>query len=220
MKAFFEDKNILVYFGKKDSQIQHLQQIFPQFNFKRIKQVHGDKIVHTSPHSVDFSKEADAHYTGEKNLALAIATADCIPVMIYSPEPQWIASIHAGWRGVLNQITPKSIAALVKNGAKIEQMQVFIGPHICFQSFEVEDHIRDQLFGTIENSRSEFSKPSREGRSLVSLIDILKNQLTDVGIKESNIHFLDSDTVTNFDYHSYRRDKENSGRQLSFIVLK
>ncbi len=217
---FFEDKDIVVYFGKKDSQIQHLQQTFPQFNFKRIKQVHGDKIVHTSPHSVDFSKEADAHYTGEKKLALAISTADCIPVMIYSPEPRWIASIHAGWRGVLNQITPKTVNAFIKLGCKPDKLHIFIGPHIGFQSFEVEDSIRDQLLRTINKPEASFSKTSREGRSLVSLFSILKNQLQEVGVHESQIHFLDADTFTNLDYHSYRRDKESSGRQLSFIVLK
>ena len=112
---FFEDENIQVFFGKKEDQIQSLNNKFPTRQFKRIKQVHGDKAVHTSPHSIDFSKEADAHYTGEKNLGLAISTADCIPVMIYNENPMWISGIHAGWRGVLNKIVPKTIEALKRN---------------------------------------------------------------------------------------------------------
>jgi YfiH family protein len=217
---FFEDQSMFVFFGKRGCHIEKLKNDFPLVNFKRIKQVHGDKLVHTSAHSVDFSKEADAHYTGERNLALAISTADCIPVMIYHENPKWISGIHAGWRGVLNKIVPKTIAALKKNGCLPEKMKIFIGPHICFESFEVENEIRDQLLATVSKPLPGATRPSREGKSLVSLIAILENQLLEAGVNQENIKCLLENTVTNKDYDSYRRDKENSGRQLSFICLK
>lgn len=217
---FFEDSDYTVFFGDKSSNIQILIEQFSEFNFKRIKQVHGDKSVHTSPHSIDFSKEADAHYTGERKLALTIATADCIPVMIYHPEPRWISAIHAGWRGVLNRIVIKNIDSLKRNGCKANQMKIFIGPHIGFESFEVENSIRDQLLATSSRVLANAHRPSRDGRSLVSLIDILRAQLEDAGVESVNIQSQIENTVTNIDYHSYRRDKENSGRQLSFIALK
>lgn len=217
---FFENTSYLVYFGNRESNLQKIQKEFPQINFKRIKQVHGDKSVHTSPHSIDFSKEADAHFSGEKNLGLIISTADCIPVMIYHENPKWISAIHAGWRGVLNKIVPKTIESLKKSLCSPNKMQVFIGPHIGYKSFEIENEIRDQLLATVSTPLIGATKPAREGKSLVSLSAILKAQLEEAGVNKSNIKSLEEDTVTNFLYHSYRRDKENSGRQISFIALK
>ncbi|NUN05058.1 MAG: laccase domain-containing protein, partial [Bdellovibrio sp.] len=36
-------------------------------------------------------------------------------------------------------------------------------------------------------------------------------------IAADNVFDLHIDTVTSLDFHSYRRDKEKSGRQVSFI---
>lgn len=210
----------LGFFGNKNSQIAQLQQAFPQINFKRIKQVHKDRVVHTSPHSIDFSSEADAHYTSEKNLGLCISTADCIPILIYNHEPRWIAGIHAGWRGVENRIVPKTIAALAKNGCKPESLQIAVGPHIQYPSFEVGNDVKELLLKCFEGEKDKVWQKISDQKSKVNLHEILKYQLIESQVELENTFFEFKDTVTDLEYHSFRRDKENSGRQISFISLK
>ncbi|MEZ0391511.1 MAG: peptidoglycan editing factor PgeF [Pseudobdellovibrionaceae bacterium] len=206
--------------GNKEAQISHLQQAFPHLNFKRIKQVHKDRIVHTSAQAIDFSSEADAHYTSEKNLGLCISTADCIPVFIYHHEPRWIAGIHAGWRGVENRIVLKTIQALKRNGCKSENLQIAVGPHIQLSSFEVTNDVRDLLLKCFDGEKRSVWNEISTTKSKVDLHQILKFQLLESGIDLHQTYFEFKDTVTDLSYHSFRRDKESSGRQLSFIALK
>jgi YfiH family protein len=218
--TLIESNFFLGLLGGRKSQIEDLKQSFPKIQFKRIKQVHGDRIIHTSPHSIDFSSEADAHYTNEKNLGLCISTADCIPLILFHSDPFWISIVHAGWRGVEKRIVPKTIAHLKKLGCQPEKLQILVGPHIQKSSFEVENKVRDQLLKSCAGSDSSFWERTSEDKSKVDLSLILKSQLNESKVDLGKAFFEVKDTVTGLEYHSYRRDKENSGRQLSFISLK
>jgi YfiH family protein len=219
--TLIETDFVQVLLGNRNSQISQLQKSFPGVQFKRVKQVHGDKVTHTSPHTIDFSFEADAHSTSQANLGLCIATADCIPVMIYHHEPRWACAIHAGWRGVEKRIVPKAIASLIRSQCRPEDMLLFVGPHIQASSFEVGNDVRDKLLNSIRSPDDSLWVPSaQEGKSKVDLHQILKLQLEESGVRLENVFFELVDTVTDQGYHSFRRDKENSGRQLSFLSLK
>lgn len=218
--TLIETDTFLALLGNRESGISQLQQAFPQIIFKRIKQVHKDKVVHTSPHSIDFASEADAHYTGEKNLGLCISTADCIPILLYHHEPRWIASIHAGWRGVENRILIKAVQSLKKNGCNPSQLRVFVGPHIQKPSFEVGNDVRDLLLKSFTGEKETIVDQTSENKAHLDLHEIIKLQMLECEISLENVTFELRNTVTDLSYHSFRRDKENSGRQISFIALK
>ena len=42
---------------------------------------------------------ADALITNEKNLPLAVFSADCGIILLHDPEANCIGAVHAGWRG-------------------------------------------------------------------------------------------------------------------------
>lgn len=219
--TYFSNNLVHGLLGNRHSNIDSLRTHFPTVNFKRIKQVHGDKSVHTSPHSIDFANEADAHYTSEKNLAMCINTADCIPVFFFHQEPRWVLGIHAGWRGVEKRIVPKALQILKKQGCDPKHIFGIVGPHIQKNSFEAGNDVRDLLLKSVQNTqKSMFFEEKRDGKSLVDLNLILKEQLLESQIDLEKVSFEFKDTVTNLDYHSFRRDKENSGRQLSWIALR
>ena len=215
-----QSNDFQILFGKRESQITELEKNFPSIKFKRIRQTHSDKIIHSSPHSIDFSTEADAHYTNEKDLGLCISTADCIPVMLFHTHPAWAVAIHAGWRGIEKRIVPKAISQILRNGAKVEDLHIFVGPHIQKISFEVKYDVRDLLLKSVQKSTPEMSQEISPEKSLVDLNLILKHQLQESGLLLENMFFEFKDTVADTQYHSFRRDKESSGRQLSFIVLR
>lgn len=227
-----ETKDYFAFFGNKNSNFENLKLAFPQFAFCRIKQIHSDILVESSLQNTDTSTDgahsaplqtADAHYTQKPQHALLIATADCMPLLMYHPAGRCVLAIHAGWRGVANRITPKSLSTLRDKNFEANAWKVFIGPHILFQSFEVENSVRDQLLlsapalGRLQDQAIQQFSPQK---ALVNLELILRSQLSEFSVSESQIEELKIDTLSEGSHHSYRRDKEQSGRNLSFIVLK
>ena len=81
--------------------------------------------------------DADAIITERDDILLGILTADCAPIIILGENRFGI--IHAGWKGLINGIIENTINKLVSLGEKIEKLNVFVGPHLKEQSFEVKN---------------------------------------------------------------------------------
>jgi YfiH family protein len=191
----------IVFFGKKNCTLDTLQHLYPHFLFTETKQTHSDILIESTTGSIDII--ADAQWTTKKNVALIVKTADCIPAMIYDQGKNLVLSVHAGWRGVENKITKKAIDHLNLS----TDIHVYIGPHIQKNSFACDLDVKNLL--TTNNSDYEF----KDGKYFIDLKAVLLSQ-----IKCQNTFCLDIDTLTNLNFNSYRRDKENSNRNLSFIA--
>lgn len=216
----FETPQFLAFFGKKSAEIHNIEIAFPDLDFKRIRQTHSDRVVSTNPHSINFSAEADGHYTNAKNLGLCISTADCMPILIFSPENSQIFSIHAGWRGVASRIVPNALQILRKSKSTMSNISVFIGPHISFQSFEIKADTKILLANSSKCPPSEAFLEMGSEKFLGNLLSIVKAQIFEFGIADTQVSILGFDTKKDHRFHSFRRDRENSGRQISFIALK
>lgn len=212
---------ITVLLGNAQSTIEALKQQYPDIPLVRLKQVHSDAIIKTEDPALDFQILADAHYTMKTHLGLCVITADCIPLFIYDPGTRAVAGVHAGWRGVASKIVPKTIHELIRAGAKAQDLQVVIGPHIQKNSFEVDFGVRDQILtslGAISDAdRIMLTEKIGSQKSLVDLNAVIKMQLQQNSISLDKVFDLHIDTMLSKDFHSYRRDKEKSGRQVSFI---
>lgn len=101
-----------------------------------VYQTHSDVIKEVTEKDVgkgqnDFESgiKADAIYTKEKGLALAIFHADCVPIFFYSPKNKIIGIIHAGQKGSLKEITKKSISYLLaKEQINPHDIYFYLGP--------------------------------------------------------------------------------------------
>lgn len=219
-----ETEKVLMLFGGVKANIHNINKAWPQYIFKRIKQTHSDICIETDLNTPDYSIEADAHFTQERGLGVCVSTADCVPLLVYDSLTESVMAIHAGWRGVANEITPKSLESLFIRGAQPNTLNVAIGPHIQKNSFEVGIDVRDQILATLHDSElaedKSFSTALSNEKSLVDINNVVKHQLQRQHIPADNIFDLHIDTTTNLQFHSYRRDKDQSGRQLSFILLK
>ena len=65
--------------------------------------------------------DADAQVTTLKNVALAVLTADCLPVLITSDTGSIVACAHAGWRGLSGGIIADTIEAIDIAPDRLEQ---------------------------------------------------------------------------------------------------
>ena len=203
-----------VFFGNASADAEAIQKEFGHLHFQRIKQIHSDTIVEASNDIV----EADAHFTESKNTALLIRSADCLPVLIYCNETGRVAAVHAGWKGVANQIILKTIERLKSTGSGASDFQIWIGPHILQKSFEVDLEVLRQLdLATYKLKRSDYAF-EENNKYHVDLNRIAASQIYEATGKPTKINFLNFDTKTDLNYYSFRRDKEAAGRNISFIA--
>lgn len=203
--------NYGIFFSNRFGSLEILQQVFHQWDFLGLNQVHSCNWVAANSEPA----QADAHFTQKTNQALFIKTADCLPIMITAPS--FVAAIHAGWRGIHGGII------VSKNGTELlsmEHAQAFVGPHIGKGSFEVGNDLVEKLAkspGLGDSPSSDFCMDHPDSnKSYVNLAHIAIRQLEHTGVKE--IHQFERNTFSDPEYHSYRRDGAAAGRQISFVV--
>ncbi len=213
------------HFGGVNESLDDLKKKFPEFNFVEITQVHGDKMVYAS----DTPHEADAHWSDKNNCALIIKTADCIPLLISHPE--YICAIHAGWRGVLNEITVKSLQVLIEKYGEKDKIQIALGPHIQRDSFEISKDLFPKFKYSSEkyNIENYFHTNSHHpDKYFIHLSTLVLGQLKFLGIADTQVRVSRIDTMTNPEYNSYRRTSQQksqylaptAGRNYSFVARR
>lgn len=184
-------------------------------NFIIPKQCHSDRVV---IYPTDFNlgiPEADAVITQETNTVIAIRTADCLPILINDPTSHYIAVVHAGWRGVANNIVSKTIDALINLQVSSQSLQIWVGPHIQFASFEFLLIEAEQLLHDIPSSQYQnYIQHISKDKCKINLFALVASQCARYGIQAINSLV---DTYTNQELcYSYRRGDRLS-RQYSFI---
>ncbi|MFT7184494.1 MAG: YfiH family protein [Oceanicoccus sp.] len=175
---------------------------FP-FPAQLVNQVHGVEILDVSEY-VQASEGYDAMISCFPDLKLMIKTADCIPLMLADEEAGVIAAVHAGWRSLVADIIPKTIAAMIKKGASPSAIKVGMGPSLgtcCSEFSDPKNEIPEAYhWAILENNH-------------VDLLNIAHRQLEDAGITLDRVERFAICTACNPEWFSWRRDhsKERLG---------
>lgn len=208
-----ENSKILIFFGSLNFENIYTK-AFPQYEFSLLKQTHGNAIVETtSVYQKDI--EADAQWSNRVNVAHVIQTADCLPIFITDKKFDKISGIHAGWRGIENRITPKILGEIFPN----ENVNIFTGPHILMDSFEVDVDVKEKLESCTNPRNEEFVFDKEKNKYHIDLKNISKLQILE-SHKMNFYYHASIDTKTDLRFCSFRRDGKNCGRNISFIVKK
>ncbi len=176
------------------------------------KQIHSSFISYSEkPQHFD---GCDAIYTDKKNNFLAVSVADCIPVFLYDPQKKIIGAIHSGWKGTHSKILSFTIKELIKKfDVDVSKLVAFIGPGISQEHYEVGADV-----GKL------FSEDVLYERNRKYFLDLKKDnylQLLKEGVKTENIEISDLCTFREKDLlHSFRRDKDMSGRMMGVIGMR
>ena len=142
--------------------------------------------------------ETDALLTKTKNLPLYLSVADCAGILIASEEK--IGLVHAGWRGLQNNILQKALSLF-----SLEKLVVGIGPCISADSYEVGEEVANHAPGEVKY----------RGESDKWQLDIARwayFQLLQSGVREDQIEIADIDTGVDERTFSHRRQGEGAGR--------
>jgi len=195
------------------------------------KQVHGIRVIQIEAEpeseyaeSIDalirdrFSGqvEADGLITSMPNLFVTVRIADCVPLLFADDSGRTVAAVHAGWRGVVNNIAARTVRAFAESDIPAASLRVAIGPHISLPHFEVGPEVaaafrQADLAPAVHDNLG--PKPH------IDLQQALLLQLSRLGI--THIDPTDQCTASNTaDFFSHRRDDGITGRMAALIAPK
>ena len=105
-------------------------------------QVHSNIVSYVDR---NFSKDinSDAMITNRNDILLGILTADCAPIIVLGKK--YFGIIHAGWKGLINGIIENTIMKFNSLGETENDLDVFVGPHLLMDSFEVKRDFVDNI---------------------------------------------------------------------------
>ncbi|MBR1884341.1 MAG: peptidoglycan editing factor PgeF [Clostridia bacterium] len=173
-------------------------------------------------------QNVDALVTNKKGIMTSLVFADCMPVGFYDPVKNVIANVHSGWKGTLNGIISETLKFMNERfNSKNEDIVCIIGPTIRACHFEVQDDVRSMFYEKYKylDNINEIIKLGRKENDVqkynIDATLLNKTIMKNLGIKEENIIDINICTVCENDkFHSYRKEKENSGRFTCIMYLK
>jgi YfiH family protein len=189
----------------------------PGWPIIKLKQIHSSIIVDVDDTSAAGEAVAgDAVVTSVRGVALAVQTADCVPILIADAEGRAVTAIHAGWRGTAARIAESAVTRLLEKFRLDRQSLIaVIGPHIGVCCYEVGEEVVDAISEhTVIETRPDWPKPH------LNLASANQRQLLAAGIPDKQIEVSSLCTKCRSDlFHSYRRDGRRMGHLLSVIGL-
>jgi polyphenol oxidase len=141
-----------------------------------LRQVHGNRVVVVDEPGARAGADADAAVTAVAGAALAIQTADCVPVALVADEGV-VAAVHVGWRGLVAGVVEAAAAAVRRAGGG--RLRAVIGPSIqpCCYEFGAADLDRvaarygDGVRATTRSGRPALDMPAGVGSALAAIPD-------------------------------------------------
>ena len=189
------------------------------------RQVHGSDILVINEPNEDFSHflsvEGDAVITNQSNVMIGVCVADCAPILICDPIHKVIAVVHAGWKGTAAKLVSKVVDGMQSEfDSDPTQLYAAVGPCIQKCCYEVDEPVRQafQKGGISWDSCAEVKSP---GKWQLDLGVANRELLLQAGLPLAAIQISEQCVCCHSEqFFSYRRDKDDSGRQMGFIMLK
>lgn len=171
------------------------------------RQIHS-AIVLDAPGDADWEQappEGDALVCSRTGTVIGVKTADCVPILLADPVTRTVAAIHAGWRGTAAGIAGAAVRRMAElHGVNPADLRAAIGPSIGICCYEVGPDVASR-FGIECAKIAHLDLPLRN-----------EQQLREAGLsriwRSGECTFCRSDR-----FFSFRREKEQAGRMVSFI---
>jgi polyphenol oxidase len=202
----------------------------------RVRQVHGASIVvlrrrkgnesHGGGAAEGGMPEADILLSQDPALAIAVQTADCVPILIADKRTGAVAAAHAGWRGLAARVPIVAVDAMAREfGSRREDLIAAVGPAISAARYEVDlpvmSRFEENGFSAEHIGRWFYDgHPDREHPDhwYFDGSQSAHDQLAVAGVPVSQIHLARLCTATHADLLcSYRRDGKAAGRMAAVI---
>ncbi len=232
-----KDGNMSFVWGEEKSVMENRSAFLSQLGVSlndcvitRTRMSHGTdiEIVNNSlkgrgiEHPISDDSDVDAMMTNDKNLFLAILTADCLPVIIYDPIKNVVALTH------LSRInTPKDFARRVIDKMKTEynsvpeDLIIGIGPCIHKESYLFPSEELKKLIPNEKVFRG-FIGDLPEAKKAIDLVGYNTEEFISAGVRNKNIEVSGIDTAANTGFFSHCRSRltgESEGRMATVVGM-
>jgi YfiH family protein len=186
----------------------------------RVRQVHGATVVRVLPDHDVASDAADAIVSTDPSRVIAVAVADCVPVLLADRKRRVVAAAHAGWRGTVSGVVGAAVAAIADAGTEPGQLVAAIGPSIGPCCYQVDRPVREAFLSRDPDAEGWFSVDG-DARWKLDLWAANRAALVKAGVPPDAIHVARLCTFDHPDLcHSFRRDATAAGRMFAAIRLE
>jgi YfiH family protein len=211
-------------------------------HLRRVHQVHGASVlVWRRGDALRGDRplaDADIIVSDDPAAAIAIQTADCVPLLIADQRTGAVAAAHAGWKGLAAGVPRAAIDALARHfDSRPPDLVAAAGPSVgacCYEvGVDVVDAFRRGGFDAAVLPRWFFTAPQSTdtNRSMPGLPHVpranrwffdgwaaTRHQLDEAGVPAHQIHIAELCTASHPDILcSYRRDGKTAGRIAAAI---
>ncbi len=181
----------------------------PSWAIAAVKQVHGSAVLEVPP--LPHCAEADALVTAQLEICLTIRVADCAAVLCAEMQRGVVAAIHAGWRGLHQQIVYRTLVLLQRRFAVDPSRCLgYVSPCISAEVYEVGADVAALFPDTA------VWQPERQ-RFVLDIRAEVQRQLQAAGVPATGIEVSPLCTYQTPACASYRRDGEQAERMVAFI---
>jgi YfiH family protein len=182
-----------------------------------LHQVHGVRVVEVDAANraslLADPPDADAAVTRTPGIAIAVRTADCLPVVFCDRRGTVVAAAHAGWRGLASGVLEATVRAMAVDPRDVV---AWIGPAIGPSAFEVGRDVLDAYAGAYPSDAACFI-PVGDGKWLADLPALARRRLARAGVAmvAGGTWCTHGDAAR---FHSWRRDR-SAGRMATAIAI-
>ena len=190
-------------------------------NLYTMNQTHSSKVTVINNSNKHIQRiDSDALVTNQKNIAISVLTADCVPILIYDEVNQIIGSIHAGWKGAIGGIIENTINEIAKIGIN-GKINVAIGPCISVNNYEVGKEFYLKFIRKSKKNENFFIS-IKNNKFLFNLRKYINSKFEMLEV--NHIENIDFDTFSeDKNFFSFRRSnhlrEKDYGRCISVISL-
>ncbi|MGV0992458.1 MAG: peptidoglycan editing factor PgeF [Mycobacterium sp.] len=180
-----------------------------------MNQVHGDHVELVEGPRAPFAgafDATDALVTATPGLALAVVTADCVPLLMSDSRAGVVGAAHAGRVGAAKGIALRTLEVMVAAGARVEDISVLLGSSVSGLNYEVPEEMAAEVEAQLPGSRT----TSTRGTPALDLRAGLARQLAGAGVR--SIEIDPRCTVDDTTLFSHRRDAP-TGRLASLVWI-
>lgn len=178
-----------------------------------MNQVHGDRVEVVDGLRDAAVDDTDALVTAEPGLALAVLSADCVPVLMADARAGVVAAVHAGRVGAAAGVVARTLEAMLGVGAHADDISALLGPAVSGRNYEVPAAMADEVEAALPGSRTTTSA----GTPGLDLRAGIACQLKDLGVTAIDID--PRCTVDDTSLFSHRRGAP-TGRMASVVWIE
>jgi YfiH family protein len=189
-------------FGLRDS-------VLPD-GIRTVKQIHSCIVLDAEAPA----SEGDALLSDQAGVRVGVKTADCVPILLVDPSTPAVAAIHAGWRGSADNIAAAAVRRMAARwNTRPENLRAAIGPAIGVCCYEVGPEVARRFEAWVPETANA-QHPVHLDLPAINKAQLRAEGVTDIW-KSGECTFCMAKK-----FFSFRREREDAGRMVSFIGLQ